>query len=165
MNVAAPASATWISSRPQDLVLEDIREAARRNAGVLSGNAYDRLRGPESLSAVRVMQLFGTWNEACAAAGVDPGEALRTVYDRTWTPDELIGWVVAFYDTFPARGSYRVLDAWLRIQPGAPSAQTIRNQCGLTKWSKIAARALELRAERDSGPSAPRRGELAQEEA
>jgi uncharacterized protein (DUF433 family) len=123
--------------------------ACAAEAGVrLSGAFYDRVRrehpdGP-LISHVRIVQVYGTWTAACAAAGVEAASAGRATYTRRWTSDEAIWHVRRYLGTPAATGSYDDYDTWSRTDPDAPSAATIRTLAGLRRWSAVKTAALRL---------------------
>ena len=108
----------------------------------LTGTFYEKLcnsgavRGP---SVQRIIQIFGTWKEACENAGIPSGEALRANYALRWSDDELIELLVEFISTNEPTsvGKY---DEWSRIDENRPSVGTLRNQLG--PWSETYSLAL-----------------------
>ena len=145
---ANPAANRWTTVKWTDSqVLDAIRVAAAISTP-LSYATYDRLRiehpidGP---SAIRVLQRFRTWNEACSKAGVEPGHLPREVYARKWTAEEMIIQLAEFMRN-SSTASHEAYNAWSRTHEGAPNGQTIRNECGT--WSECCQLALlELRKE------------------
>lgn len=106
-----------------------------------------RVKGP---SVARIVQLFGSWTSACAQVGVESGEPLRKNYTRTWTADELLGFVRRFLLESDYRGASHQFDKWRETVKGdqkVPSLGTVRNVVGGT-WNDIRAKALRaMRAE------------------
>ena len=106
-----------------------------------------RVKGP---SVARIVQLFGSWTSACAQVGVESGEPLRKNYSRTWTADELLGFVRRFLLESDYRGTSHQFDTWRATVNGdqkVPSLGTVRNVVGGT-WNDIRAKALRsMRAE------------------
>lgn len=100
-----------------------------------------RVKGP---SVARIVQLFGSWTSACAQVGVESGEPLRKNYSRTWTADELLGYVRRFLLETDYRGASHQFDTWRATVNGdqkVPSLGTVRNVVGGT-WNDIRAKAL-----------------------
>lgn len=100
-----------------------------------------RVKGP---SVARIVQLFGSWTSACQAVGVSSGEPLRNNYERTWTTDDLLGFVERFLRESSYRGASHQYDIWRAAVKGeekVPSLGTVRNIVGGT-WSDIRTRAL-----------------------
>lgn len=95
-----------------------------------------RVKGP---SVARIVQLFGSWTAACNAVGVSSGEPLRNNYERTWTKEDLLGFVERFLRETTYRGASHQFDVWRATVNGAekvPSLGTVRNIVGGT-WSDI----------------------------
>ena len=100
-----------------------------------------RVKGP---SVARIVQLFGSWTSACAQVGVESGEPLRKNYSRTWTAEELLGFVQRFLLETSYRGASHQFDTWRGTVNGdqkVPSLGTVRNVVGGT-WNDIRAKAL-----------------------
>ena len=115
---------------------EDILAALRAVAGLLgeplSHGKYDSAEhsGP---SSARVIQRFGSWSAACAAAGVRSGAASRT-YASKWDRESVIAAVRAFPGS-----TYAQYEAWAREDSARPSAATVRNVLGGWAAAKAAA--------------------------
>jgi len=109
----------------------------------LSGVRYDELvahgiiDGP-GRQAVAIV--FGTWRQACAAAGVESVEPFRSHYDRVWSDDDIIETLAMFLVDNGSSSSVEAYEAW-REQRRAPSAALVRNRYG-GLWSKACAEAL-----------------------
>ena len=100
-----------------------------------------RVKGP---SVARIVQLFGSWTIACTQVGVESGEPLRKNYSRTWTAEELLGFVQRFLLESDYRGASHQFDTWRATVNGdakVPSLGTVRNVVGGT-WNDIRAKAL-----------------------
>lgn len=129
-----------------ETILEGLRRMSRQRAaeqgrpGELVPVSYvywNAHRDPELLpTSVRVMQRFSTWNQACEAAGI-PIRAQRKRSGPTprWDDQDCLRWVATFLHRCDGSSSYAAFDAWIRTQPDAPSAQTIRNRIG--GWNTI----------------------------
>lgn len=126
----------------EDAVLAELRRVAALPGGdPLGGPFFDANRAEGVPGAGRLIQRFGTWREACEAAGVAAVEASRAHYGTKWTDDLLLGWVRDYLADPDATGSYSQFQAWLRERKGdgAPSGQTVRNRLGT--WNDILTRA------------------------
>lgn len=132
-----------------DQVLAAVRDAwriASTTASGLSSNRYQELVHDGSVagpSAVRVLQRYGTWAAATAAAGVPAGRRPRLEYSTAWSDADMLAHVRAYLDDPQASGSYAGWDSWRReLAPQAPSGPTLRNRLG--SWSQIRERARAL---------------------
>jgi transcriptional regulator with XRE-family HTH domain len=107
----------------------------------LSSDTYDSVYleygGPVS---GRVIQRFGSWNNACRAAGLETNQG-RPSYSRRWTEGDLVEAVAAYLQSPGSNGTYRGYETWARRTPDAPSAQTVRNMLGPWSAAKTAAQA------------------------
>lgn len=130
-----------------DRILQALRDAAKGEA-VLSGGRYaervaaGEVEGP---TLPRVIQVFGSWANACALAGLSIGHTPRDEYIRNWTEDELVGFMAEFLLGSDS-ASIESYAKWSTSDEGVkrPSAGTIRNQVG--QWNDAKSRALrELR--------------------
>jgi len=85
---------------------------------------------------------FGSWNEACAAAGVETGIALRE-YDSTWSDSDLVRIVRQFlWESKESSWSIQNYDKWRASHESQmPSTGSLRNRLGT--WSEIRVLALE----------------------
>jgi len=136
-----PRSNTWKRSATDDAVLAEIRRTASLPGGSpLTGSFYDVHRSPGSVGSGRIIQRFGTWNDACRTAGVDVEERTR-VYRRGWTEADLLAWARRYLAEAGSAPSYKDFQQWLQEHKteGAPSAATMRNRLGT--WVTIIERA------------------------
>jgi hypothetical protein len=128
----APNSNTWTTEKwTNNQILDGIR-AAGVIASPLSYVSFDRIRKENNIdapSAVRILQRFGTWTNACEQAGVKSGMTMRGDYHRNWTESEMIDWLANFL-TQSSTSSHEAYNEWSKSQPGAPGGQTIRNTIG-----------------------------------
>ena len=103
--------------------------------------AWDGWRDPAQLpSSVRLLQRYGSWNEACRQAGVPVVE--QTVVSGPsprWTDAQIAGWVARFLAEAGTGRSYAAYTVWAQARPDAPGAQTVRNRFG--SWSAACAAA------------------------
>lgn len=122
-------------------------QAASLMAKPLSHQAYTdllksgRVKGP---SVARIVQLFGSWTEACNLVGVESGQPLRNNYERTWDKEQLLNFVERFLREPGFRGASHQFDDWRKSLIGVekvPSLGTVRNMVGGT-WNDIRTTAL-----------------------
>ena len=85
---------------------------------------------------------FGSWNDACAAAGVETGMALRE-YDSTWSDSDLVRIVRQFlWESKETSWSIQNYDKWRASHESQiPSIGSLRIRLGT--WSEIRVLALE----------------------
>ncbi len=130
-----------------ELILEHLRLGARYAGEPLTVRSYDQVRGSfDGASAPLVLQRFGSWRDACAAAGVAHGQPVRAHYSRRWTKDQLVDAVAQYLSLPSSRGSFADYERWARRTPGMPSSQTIRTQLGT--WTRAKTQALQRLAKR-----------------
>lgn len=108
---------------------------------------WDPWRDPERHPAAKtVVQRYGTWGAACAAAGLPTGaRASTTGVPRRWTDDDLTIWVARFLLETVTRPSALEYKAWAEARPEAPSMQTVLNRLG--SWKAAVRAALAGRVE------------------
>jgi len=127
--------------------IESIRLAATLSYP-LSYKAYDALlhdryiTGP---SAVRLIQVFGTWRMACDAAGIESGKS-GTSPGRAaiWTHDEVLDTVCDFLTCLQYRGQCSRYEEWrlnTQRRHESPSFGTVKNVLGHS-WDSVRRRAL-----------------------
>lgn len=136
--------------------IEAIRLAATLSFP-LSYKAYDELlregyiRGP---SAVRLIQVFGTWRTACDAAGVESGRSgTAPGHAAIWTHDEVLDSVCDFLACLEYRGQASRYDEWRSNEDRlheSPSFGTVRNVLGHS-WASVRRRALLCMRQRWAG--------------
>lgn len=111
-----------------------LRTAAKMAGEPLSVGKYDKIRDAfEGPSAIRLIQRFGSWSSACAAAGVKSGEAKRS-YARKWERAQIVE-LVKTYLGEDRKVSFMDFSLWLKRLPGSPSPATCRN-VGIS-WSSL----------------------------
>jgi hypothetical protein len=106
---------------------------------------YRKLIASDSISGPTLpifYSRFGSWADACAAAGVETGNALRE-YDSTWSDSDLVRIVRQFlWESRDTSWSIQNYDDWrARHESQLPSAGLLRNRLGT--WSEIRVLALE----------------------
>lgn len=136
-----------VSRVSDEELLDELRLAAELVGHQLTGADYDRIERILGLhSRVLMLHRFGTWVRACELAGVTPGHTPRDNYRRRWTRTDMLDWVARYLLDPGSRGTFDGYDAFARSTPGAPSAQTVRNEVG--RWSVIKAETLRHAADR-----------------
>ena len=89
-------------------------------------------------SSSRIIQRFGSWSAACAAAGLSARAATRR-YRSAWGAESVIQAVARYLAGPGASGSYAGYADWAKNTDGVPSAQTVRNVLGGWAQAKAAA--------------------------
>lgn len=110
----------------------------------LSLNRYQELLDAEAItgpSAVRIVQIFGSWSRAADLAGIPSGRTPNRNYSSHWSDGEILAFVVRYLQTPGTTGTFSGWDPWRREhEPDAPSSALLRLRLG--KWSGIKALAL-----------------------
>jgi Homing endonuclease associated repeat len=116
-----------------DEILQAIRAAANRCGEPLSHGRYDSVsRDVAGPSSARVIQRFGSWRQACAAAGVTAGVPARD-YTTRWDRASVTSAVAAYLASEGCPGTYAGYQEWARASTDRPSGATVRNVLG--GWS------------------------------
>lgn len=123
-----------------DALAEIRRVAALCSGAHLSGPFYDQHRR-DGVSSIRLIQMFGTWTNACEQAGVRGRRAVRETYTQKWDREDCLRWVHKYLET-TEKPSFSRYDEWSRIEEDAPSGGTVRLRCG--KWIETVKDAYEL---------------------
>ncbi|OAH63615.1 hypothetical protein AYJ66_11200 [Dietzia cinnamea] len=132
---------TVSSATDRQVALDEIRRVAALCGGShLSGPFYDQHRR-DGVSSVRLIQMFGTWTNACEQAGVRGTRAVRGNYTQKWDREDCLRWVSKYLQT-TEKPSFSRYDEWSRTEEGAPSGGTVRLRCG--KWIETVRDAYEL---------------------
>lgn len=119
-------------------------QAASVGIDALSQDNYDIIRKSNNHdwpSGILILKRFGKWSAACAAAGVQPGRAMRENYDPKFTLEEVAEALADFLMISPS-GSVDAYELWAKENPGSPSSGSIRNYLG--SWTDARLAALEL---------------------
>lgn len=124
---------------------DDIRRALREAAAAcgepLSHTRYDSVAasvaGP---SSARVIQRFGSWREACGAAGVASSRPVRE-YDKRWDAARVAAAVAEYLTSGEGPPTYAGYAAWAQGSTERPSGATVRNVLGTWSAAKRAATA------------------------
>lgn len=119
-------------------LLAGLRAAADELGEPLTATAYDAWqRGRDAASPALVIRRFGSWLEACRAAGLATNKTRSTT--RRWSDDEVVAIVAAYLRTPGSTGSFAGYQAWAKEQEGVPSAATVRQR--FPKWNELKERA------------------------
>jgi hypothetical protein len=119
-------------------ILRALRAAAAICGEPLSHGRYDAVaREVGGPTATRIIQRFGTWSAACAAAGVRSAAPQRA-YRQLWDADRVAAAVREYLADEPA-GTYAGYAQWARAADGRPSGTTVRNVLGNWNAAKAAA--------------------------
>lgn len=122
-----------------DQILAALRAAAGRCGEPLSHSRYDSVsREVAGPSSARIIQRFGSWRRACAAAGVAAGSPARR-YTPRWDRAGVRAAVVDYLASEDCAGTYADYEGWARAGPDRPSGATVRNILGGWQAAKQAA--------------------------
>lgn len=127
---------------PEEEILADMRRVADKVApDQFSGPLFDKHQ--KSVGSVRVLQVFGTWINACKAAGItNYHEAIRDNYELTWPRETCLSAINEFLAEHPY-GSYKSYEQWAREQETPkPSGGTLRNRVSRL-WSECREEAIK----------------------
>ena len=118
-----------------------LRAAARELGEPLKVAAYDAWqRGRGAASPALLIRRFGSWNEACARAGVATNKTRST--SRRWSDEAVVAIVATYLGAPGSTGSFVDYSEWARGQADAPSGATLRQR--FPSWSEVKARATAL---------------------
>lgn len=120
-----------------DRLAADLAAAAAELGEPLTAASYDAWqRTHDAASPALLIRRFGSWNQACARAGVATNKTRST--SRRWSDEEVVA-VVADYLAAPgSTGSFAGYSAWARQRPEAPSGATLRQRF---PWAEVKGRA------------------------
>ena len=120
-----------------DRILAALAEAAAELGEPLTAGAYDAWQRPRAApSPALVVRRFGSWNAACARAGVATNTTRST--SRRWSDDDLVAIVAAYLRAPGSTGSFSDYAAWARGRDGVPSGATLRQR---SSWPDLKTRA------------------------
>lgn len=104
-----------------------IADAAAELGEPLASGAYDAWqRGHDAASLALVIRRLGSWNQACARAGVATNKTRST--SRRWSDDEVVAVVAAYLRSPGSTGSFADYSEWAKGQDGVPSGATLRQR-------------------------------------
>ncbi len=121
-------------------LLQALREAAVITGQPMSTGGYERVQREQGLPTwLAVVHRFGTWNAACAAAGLKVNTQ-TSGRAATWDDVNTAEAVAEFLADPEAAGqSFAAYAAWAKGRDGVPSGQTVRNVFGGWNAAKAAA--------------------------
>ncbi len=122
-------------------LLIDLSSAASAVGEPLTATAYDAWqRGRDAASPALLIRRFGSWNEACARAGVATNKTRSTT--RRWSDADVVEFVASYLRSPGSAGTFAGYTAWARTAGDVPSGATLRQR--FPKWSDVKERAREL---------------------
>lgn len=119
-------------------LLGDLADAASELGEPLTAGAYDAWQRPRgAASPALLIRRFGSWNQACAQAGVATNKTRST--SRRWSDEDVLAIVATYLRAPGSTGSFADYSSWARDRDGVPSGATLRQRC--PRWSELKARA------------------------
>lgn len=98
-------------------------------------DAWQRGRD-DAASPALLIRRFGSWNQACARAGIATNTTRST--SRRWSDDDIVAIVADYLRSPQSTGTFSDYSAWARNQDGVPSGATLRQRL---PWAEAKARA------------------------
>jgi DNA-binding transcriptional MerR regulator len=91
----------------------------------------------ESPSSHAVSLMYGSWSDACEAAGIECFAPRRSAYGRQWSRSEMIRLLTVFVLDHRATTTFAGYESWRGIDgvPVAPSSALVRQRLG--SWSHV----------------------------
>ena len=121
-------------------MLNALREVAAMAGQPMSTGAYEQIQRDRSLPTwLAIVHRFGSWNAACAAAGLavnDQHAGRAATWDEANTAEAVATFLA---DPESAGQSFAAYAAWAKGRDGVPSGQTVRNVFGGWNAAKAAA--------------------------
>jgi transposase len=129
----SPKTRTW-SDEP---LLQALRVASTKSTPLTTASynalvSQNQIEGP---TAQIMYKRFGSWREACKAAGVRCGEAPHDNYTSKWSKADLEALVVDFLFSPEHGGMFRDFENWLGGRDDPPSVPTFRSR--LDHWDSM----------------------------
>ena len=109
-----------------------LQSAANGIEGNLSALTFMRNGGSPTIAVF--LTRFGSWNEACLAAGIPVIEG-RGNYSRKHSEQDLLQFVASYLEDPKSNGTASGYEEWQRKNNDAPSLSLIRQRIG--KWNEI----------------------------
>lgn len=112
----------------EERLVAGIAAAAAELGEPLRAGTYDAWqRGrDDAASLALVIRRLGSWNQACARAGVATNKTRST--SRRWSDDDVVDIVADYLESPGSTGSFADYSAWARTQDGVPSGATLRQR-------------------------------------
>ncbi len=121
-----------------DQLAAGVAAAAAELGEPLTAASYDAWqRDHDAASPALVIRRFGSWNQACARAGVATNKTRST--SRRWSDEDVVAIVAAYLRSPGATGSFAGYSEWAKEQADAPSGATLRQRL---PWAEAKARAV-----------------------
>ena len=127
-------------------LIAGVAAAAAELGEPLTAAAYDAWqRGHDAASLALLIRRLGSWNQACAQAGVATNKTRST--SRRWSDDDVVDIVATYLRSPGSTGSFADYSAWAKSQDGVPSGATLRQRF---PWAETKQRAeARLRTQSD----------------
>jgi hypothetical protein len=109
-----------------------LQAAAKDIDGNLSAGTFVQNGGSPTIAVF--LTRFGSWNEACLAAGITAIEG-RGNYTRKHSEQDLLQFVASYLEDPKSNGTASGYEEWQRKNSNAPSLSLIRQRIG--KWNEI----------------------------
>ncbi len=115
----------------------DLAAAAADLGQPLTAAGYDGWqRSRDAASPALLIRRFGSWNAACARAGVTTNKTRSTT--RRWSDEDVVGIVADYLRAPGAAGTFADYSAWAKEHDDAPSGATLRQRF---TWADVKQRA------------------------
>ncbi|MCX6399909.1 MAG: hypothetical protein NTX33_08280 [Propionibacteriales bacterium] len=115
----------------------DLAAAAGELGEPLTAGGYDVWqRTHDAASPALVIRRFGSWNAACARAGVSTNKTRST--SRRWSDEDVVATVAAYLRAPGSTGTFADYSDWAKQQDGVPSGATLRQRL---PWAEVKQRA------------------------
>ncbi|GAA3523058.1 hypothetical protein GCM10022263_09180 [Nocardioides daeguensis] len=118
-------------------IAADLAAAAAELGEPLTAAAYDGWQRQRlAASPALLIRRFGSWNAACAQAGVATNKTRST--SRRWSDDDVVAIVARYLAEPGSTGSFADYAAWAKGHDGVPSGATLRQRFA---WADVKKRA------------------------
>lgn len=123
-------------------LLDGLRAAAAELGEPLTAGGYDAWQRGRDIagSPALLIRRFGSWRNACAAAGLQANATRST--SRRWSEEDVVAVVARYLRSPGATGSFADYSAWAHGQEDVPSGATLRQRA---PWAELKRRAQEGR--------------------
>lgn len=118
-------------------IAADLAAAAAELGEPLTAAGYDAWqRQRAAASPALLIRRFGSWNAACAHAGVATNKTRST--SRRWSDEDVVAIVARYLAEPGSTGTFADYAAWAKEQDGVPSGATLRQRL---PWAEVKRRA------------------------